>query len=391
MALFWGASTRDARPAGEERFSLSQLAGLVAQSRGDFSSVNAAAGETSLQSVAVRTTADLVCSLASELPVSVVRRDDEKSTVSAPGNLDDPGDDGTGREDWTYRLVLPWLLRGNAYGNEGNYDRRSGRARTLDLIHPDDVSVTVQDGSPKWQVNGEEAGRAFRHMRVNPVPGRVLGLSIVGLHAQTIGVSLAASRYGQQWFADGAHPSGILANDEVKMTAELSRTAKDRFLAALRGSREPLVLGKGWSYEALQVSPNESQFLETQGFTEAQCARMFGPGFAEVLGYDTGGSMDYSNIVNRRQDLLVLSMNKWLRRVERVLSSLVAPSLRVRINREGLLESTTLQRYQAHGLALSSQWLTVNEVREIEGRPPVPWGDEPVMTAEKPATSVGEL
>jgi HK97 family phage portal protein len=248
----------------------------------------------------------------------------------------------------------------------------------MDLVNPDDVTVTVEAGAPVWWVSGRrvEDPSVFVHRRVNPIAGRVQGLSPIAAHAETIGVSLASTRFGSQWFKDGAHPSAMLTNSEP-LNSEQAETAKKRFLATLRGSREPVVLGKGWDYKALQINPNESQFLQTQGFSEAQCARIYGPGFAEVLGYESGGSMTYANVVDRRQDLLVLSMNRWLRRGERVLSLLSPAGQDVRLNRDALLEATTLQRYEAHASALSNGWRTVNEIRGIEDLPPVEWGSEP--------------
>ena len=146
---------------------------------------------------------------------------------------------------------------------------------------------------------------------------------------------------------------------------------------AARGTRDPVVLGKGWSWDEIQISPEESQFLQTAGMSGAQCARIFGPGFAELLGYETKSSMTYSNIVDRRQDILVLSMNKWFRRYERILSLFTPPDQWVEINRDAMLEATTLQRYQAHKVALDGAWRTINEVREIEHLKPVDWGNEP--------------
>jgi len=58
----------------------------------------------------------------------------------------------------------------------------------------------------------------------------------------------------------------------------------------------PVVLGQGWKFQAIQVNPEESQFLETQKYTAAECARIYGPGVAEILGYETGGSMTYANV-----------------------------------------------------------------------------------------------
>ncbi len=368
----------------------SEMAQVFAQS---FASVNAASGDTSLQSVAVRSTADLIASLVSELPADVYRTG-RKIRGSAPDAVDDPGGDGSGRPDWLYRLMMSFLMRGNAFGYEADWDSR-GSARAVDLLHPDDVRpVDGPDSTVQWFHKGRKLEGAqlahFRHWRVNPVAGRLLGLSPVALHATTIGVSLRAGMFADQFFADGAHPSGLLVN-EAQLNKADAEAAKARLLNTIRGNRDPLVLGKGWDYKPIQVTPEESQFLQTQAFSEAQCARMFGPGFAEVMGYETGGSMTYANVVDRRQDLLVLSMNKWIRRADRILTALLPPStLTVRLDRDALLEATTLQRYQAHELALRNQWRTINEVRAIEDLEPVAWGNEPSVANNNTGVTSGD-
>lgn len=333
---------------------------------------------TAAQSIAVRSTADLIASLGSELPLDVyVEERGRKREVKTPTALGDPGGDGRGREDWGYRLLWSWLLCGNILGDV--IDQKGGLLQTVDLINMDDVTVTVVDGAPKWYVRGREIpGERVKHWRVNPIAGRLLGLSPIEHHATTIGVSLASSRFGRQWFQDGAHPSGALTNSEQILTPEQIADAKAK-VAAARGTNDPFVLGKGWGWQNVQISPEESQFLQTAGMSEAQCARIFGPGFAEILGYETGKAMTYDNIVDRRQDLLVLSMNRWLRRYERVLSQFTPPGQKVELNRDALLESTTLQRYKAHASALRYQWRTPNEIRAIENLDEVPWGDKPIQ------------
>ena len=369
---------RSTTPKPDESRAFTLPAAFVAG--GSYAAVgDPASGETSLQSIAVRSTVDLIASLVSELPAVAERNG--RRTSGVPDNINDPGEDGTGREDWLYRLVSSWLLRGNAYGRAGSWDGRTGRPLTVDLLHPDDVYPLQSGGVLDWYVKGRklegDERTAFVHHRVNPVAGRVLGLSPVAAHAATIGVSLTSTQFGRQWFTDGAHPSSMLTNSD-NLTEEHAKTAKARFMNVVRGTREPLVLGKGWDWKAIQVSPDESQFLETISASEAQCARMFGPGLAEVLGYASGGSMTYANMVDRRQDLLVFSIGKWVRRAERVLSQLVPPStVEIKLNRDALLETTTLQRYQAHALALTNQWRTVNEIRDIEDLDPVAWGDTP--------------
>jgi phage portal protein BeeE len=98
---------------------------------------------------------------------------------------------------------------------------------------------------------------------------------------------------------------------------------------------------------------------------------------AEILGYETGHSMTYVTVVDRRSDLLQFTLNKWLRRTERILTGLLPEPRYVRFDRDALLESATLARYEAHAKALQNRWKTVNEVRADEDMASVPWGDEP--------------
>lgn len=367
------------RPLPERAATQMSPTPYPALSPGSFAHVDLNNAESSLQSIAVLATSDMIASLSSELPVDVFTIEGQRSVaVPLPRHLEDPSGDGHGLADWCYQAMMSWLLRGNLYGDV--LERApTGQPTQVMLHHPDEVAGWLEDGTPRWSVNGRLVvdPATFLHNRVHPVPGRVQGLSPVQFAASTIGLSISATRFGQQWFADGAHPSAMLTNDEAEIDNPTARKVKDRFMAALFGTREPVVLGKGWKYEAIQVTAEESQFLKTQGYTEAQCARIFGPGFAEMLGYESGGSMTYSNVESRSTFLLVYSMNKWLLRMDRLLTSMLPRGQFAKLNRAALLQSTTLDRYKAHALALSHRWKTVNEVRAVEDMPRVAWGDKP--------------
>lgn len=338
---------------------------------------------TSLQSIAVRSSVDLLASLTSELPLDVYRgTGTDRKKVTTPGYLLDPGGDGHGLEDWVYQSLLSWLLRGNLYGTVIDWSSTGLFPTTVALHYPDDVRGDDSSGRVRWRVGGREIdSESFLHRRVNPVPGRVLGLSPVEFHAYQLGLSIASARFGAAWFRDGAIPGGILTNDG-ELDETQAKIAKQRFMASLRGTREPAVLGNGWKFEQVQVAPEESQFLETQGFTEAQCARIFGPGVAEVLGYETGGSMTYSNVIDRRADLLALTLNRWILRTERLLTEMLPRPQYAKLNRDALLQATTLQRYEAHKTAITAGFKTRNEVRENEDLTPLPGGDT-LMTDPK--------
>ncbi|WP_432247704.1 phage portal protein [Streptomyces sanyensis] len=381
----WRAPGR--APAGGARsLPTLPLDQVLARMKGTYSDIDLSAAESSLQAVAVFSATDLIASIASELPVDVFRGSGgERTQLSMPWWLEDPDGSGHGLPDWSYRAVMSWLLRGNVYGEELQR-ARGGYLQQVELFHPDQVSGSLEGGEVHWLVNGTTVPSSrFLHRRVNPVAGVVQGLSPIRLLASTIGLSLTATRFGLQWFQDGAHPNALLMNTEVPLDEDQSTQAKRRFLAALRGTREPVVLGKGWEYKALQLAPEESQFLETQKYSQAECARIFGPGIAEILGYGSG-SMTYANIVDRDLSLLKYSVGRWLRRLERVLSEFLPRPQYVKFNRDALLETNTVQRYTAHASALSNHWQTINEVRDLEDKPRVPWGDAPFTPGPAPAS-----
>jgi len=380
MGIWWRT-----RPAAIARSETFHLPGLVAG--GGYAHIDGSRIENAQQSVAIASAVDLIASICSELPIDFYTgKGPARREIPMPSYLEDPAGDGYGLEDWIYQLVYSWLYRGNVYGNELSRSSK-GFLQQVELFHPDRVSGHLDDGKVQWTVNGQDFTGRMMHRRVNPIPGQVLGQSPIQRHADTIGVTLAASRFGKGWFDSDAQPVGILRNNLAGVDPNQAKTIKQRFMAALKGNREPVVMGRGWEWQTLSVTPEESQFLGTMGYSEAQCARIYGPGIAEILGYETGGGMTYANVQDRDIQLLKYAVGKWIRRVERVLFLFLPRPQYSIINRDAMLETNTMQRYQAHQLALGNKaWKSINEVRELEDEEPVPGGDEVItVTAAKPA------
>lgn len=342
--------------------------------------------EWSLQKVAVWGCVNLTATIAECMPMEMWSSDGrDKKPMAMPSWLADLGGDGHGLPDWLYQAVLSWMLRGNLYGvvPEGMRDTRMGTPTMVQLQHPDTVTALQPfNGDPAvWHVAGQRVDATdMWHRRTYPVPGRLFGASPIEYASTTISLAVATTRFGLQWFHEGAHPSGLLTTDE-EIEQDDAKIAKERFVAALRGSREPAVLGNGWKYAPIQISPNESQFLETNGFTSAECCRIFGPGYAQIYGYETGESLTYANIEQRSLDLLTYSVDPWLVRLERMLTKLLPAGRNVKFNRKGLLRSDLLTRYRAHEIALRNRMGTVNEARIEEDLPPLPGGDLPPADA----------
>lgn len=375
MGLFSG------RPAIEERDAFPYPAippnsqvGTTSIRRVDLSRTNTAMGH-----VGVYSAVNLIASMAEIVPLRIYSQSVDNE-IPMPRWLADLGGQGHGIGDFTYQLMYCWGLRGNVVGQVPERDN-TGKPRIIDIVHPDQVKLSGNSGSPDWYLNGQQVDNpkeTIFHRRVFPMPGAIMGMSPIALHATTIGLGLMSKNFGAQWFLDGAHPSAILSNDEMsEIGATAAMGVKQRFLQAVRGTREPVVLGKGWKYQQIQIAPAESQFLETQEWTAAECARIYGPGMPAMLGYKTGGSMTYANIEQRAVDLLVYSLDPWLVRAERLFTSLLPAPQFAQFDRKALLRSDTKTRYEANQIALKNGWRTINEIRKDEGDAPVPWGDEP--------------
>lgn len=384
MSLFW--RSRGSAPVTERRGAEIQGWPVPAGwSQPSYTAPDAALDHNAERSVAIGASIDLITSLITELPVDVYSgTGPEAKQINTPGYLLDPDGTDYGLQDWGTQLLASWLTRGNAFGNVLERSR-SGLPTQVQLVAPDIVRPQVEgDGRITWWVNGIEI-KDMWHTRTNQRAGLLFGLSPVTMHAASIGLNLVGTRFGLQWFVDGAHPGGILSNDQVEISGPQAKTAKDRFMAALRGTREPVVLGKGWKYDAFSINPEESQFLDTNKYTAAECCRIFGPGLAEIFGYESGGSLTYQTVQSKAVQLNVYTIGKWITRYERVLTAMLPRPQYVKINRNALLQMTTSERFAAYALALKNGWEVINEVRAKEDQPPVPWGNEPYIPAPEPA------
>lgn len=337
--------------------------------------MNLSRAENSLQKIAIWVSVQLIAGLAAELPLGVFSgKGQEARPISTPGYLEDVAGDGYGTSDWIFAALVSYLLRGNLYGKILDRSPRGGFPTQVSLYHPDEVWGwrDPTTGKPTWKAGGDPVDAAdMFHRRMFVMPGRLLGLSPIGWHTQTIGLGLSAEQFGVEFFVSGANPTGLLVNSETDLSPDVAQVAKERFVAALNKRREPVTLGKGWEWKPIAIKPEESQFLETQKYTEAQCARLFGPGMAEILGYDSGSSMTYTNVENRNIHLLTYTLDPWFSRVERALSSMLPAPQTARFDRNALLRTDLLTRLKSHATAIAARIMAPSECRPVEGLPPM--------------------
>jgi len=343
-------------------------------------STRTAAGEVvsadrALRLGAVWSCVNLIADTVGGLPVDAYRtRGGVRVEVSpTPSLLVEPSAESLAL-DWRRDVLVSLLLHGNAFGLVTSTDEL-GYPTTIELLDPAAVTVTknTTTGRYSWRT-----GRVSRelwplgdlwHLPAYTVAGQALGLSPITYAAESIGVGLAARRFGSSWFEGGGHPTGILETDQ-EVGPDLAKIVKTRFMDAVGKGGEPAVLGKGLSYSSIQVAPEESQFLETMGSNVADVARFYNVP-PEIIGGDSGSSMTYANVEQRSLDLLTYGLSRWVLRLEAGLSRLMPRGTAVKLNTDALVRVDLLTRYRAHDAAIRAGWLSRNEVRTIEDRPPI--------------------
>lgn len=292
---------------------------------------------------------------------------------------------------FTFRETLQAHLE--TWGNAYAWIERSkgGKVAALWPLRPDKVEAKIDDRTGRLSYTYEFRGEKLPEQPASSilhVPGLgwdgVKGYSPIGLMKNAIGMGLAAENYGSQFFGNAAMPSGILSTEQV-----LDDDAVERLKAsweAMHGGDNKwrvAMLGGGLTWTSIGIKPEEAQFLETRGYTDAQIARAYNIP-AWMVGVESKGSMTYSNVEQQGLMYVTHCLRPRLVRLEQEINRklLPEPTLFVEFNVDGLARGDLKSRYQAYAIA-EGRWLTVNEIRELENRNPVEGGDE--MRRPEPA------
>jgi HK97 family phage portal protein len=296
-----------------------------------------------------------------------------QATRLPPGQmLIKPGSDRT-ISGFTYSAWVSLMLRGNVYGIIAARDPM-GIPSQIELQHPDQMRVRrLQDGSYEYRLRNTVVDPStVWHKAIFQMPGSRVGMSPIEYAAKSTRTWQAAQAFGLQWFEDGGHPSGLLTNSkssEIKQAQ--AQGVKARFMAAVRGSREPVVLGDGWNYQQIQVKAEESQFLNTMGSSSEDICKYFlmKPQHAGIA--TSGSNITYTNLEDNMLDFLAFPMTPWMQEYEQWLAEWVPSSQYVKLDSSPLLRTNMLNRMQAYHMMIGSRAFTQDEIREMEDRPPL--------------------
>lgn len=207
------------------------------------------------------------------------------------------------------------------------------------------------------------------HIKGPCKPGALRGMGVIENHLnKTLALADEQARHARSLSGSGI-PTGVLKSTDPELEQEDADALKAKWLQSQR-DRTIAVLNATTEFEALSWNPTETQLLEARRFSLHELALIFGlpPYF---LGVDAG-SRTYSNVEQEGLNLLrYSSLAGHLARFEQTLSLHMPRGTWARANLDSLLRADTLGRYQAHEIGIRSGFLTRDEARDLEERPPL--------------------
>ncbi len=346
---------------------------------------------TAMQMTAVYSCVRILSETLAGLPLHVYRYNDsggkEKNLKHPLYKLlhDEPNPEMT---SFAFRetLMSHLLLWGNAYAQIIRNAR--GEVIALYPLMPNKMTVD-RDSAGRlfylYQRGLEDVASLGKDSQVylNPtdvlhIPGLgfdgLVGYSPIAMAKNAVGLAIATEEYGAKFFANGAAPGGVL---EHPGTIKDPQKVKESWNAAYQGSTNAhrvAVLEEGMKYQAIGISPEQAQFLETRKFQINEIARIFRVPPHMLADLEKSS---FSNIEQQSLEFVKYTLDPWVVRWEQsmcraLLMESEKPTVFIKFNVDGLLRGDYVSRMSGYATARQNGWMSANDIRELENLDRIP-------------------
>lgn len=346
---------------------------------------------TAMQMTAVYSCVRILAEAVAGLPLHIYKYNDsggkEKAITHPLYRLlhDEPNPEMT---SFAFRetLMSHLLLWGNAYAQIIRNAR--GEVVALYPLMPNKMTVD-RDSSGKlyylYQRNTDDAPTLGKESQVYLYPSEVLhipglgfdgliGYSPIAMAKNAVGLAMATEEYGAKFFANGAAPGGVL---EHPGTIKDPQKVKESWNTAYQGSSNAhrvAVLEEGMKYQAIGISPEQAQFLETRKFQINEIARIFRipPHMLADL-----EKSSFSNIEQQSLEFVKYTLDPWVVRWEQAMWRMLFSENEkkeyfIKFNVDGLLRGDYQSRMAGYATARQNGWMSANDIRKLENLDRIP-------------------
>lgn len=354
--------------------------------------------DTALRSPTAAACIRAIAETIGTLPVHVFTRTDagrERDTAHpAAGLLAGDANPWTGSAELRTALQVDALLHGRAFALA---IRSGGRVRELHRLDPSAVTVeTDEAGEPSFRIILKAGGQRvypWQDILFIQTPGGTVDrpISLTSLAREAIGIDLAMAEHQARIFGNGARPSGVLEYPKA-LSPEVAKRLRASFDAQHAGAvngGKTLILEDGMAWKPVQFNSVDLQFLELRRFAVQEIARTY-----RVPGTLIGDleRATWRNVEELSRQFLTFTLLPWLDVWEAALCRVLFTP-RERASRflefvtDDLLRGDVAARFDALGKAVGAPWMTPDEARALENRPPIKGGNELVRQAGQTGAS----
>jgi HK97 family phage portal protein len=354
-------------------------------------------GDSALRCTAVLACVRVLSESVAVLPLNLYRRSGDTTSLADEHPLYDvlhrrPNDLQTSYE---FRaLLMVWLcLHGNAYAEIVRDGK--GQVTALWPCRPDRMLIRFEDGRLVYTY-AQPGGDLFRLAPENVLHIRALstglaGISPIAAAKQSIGLSLAAEKFGATYFGSGARIGGVLEYPGT-LNDESTRNIRDSFRRNYSGAdkfHELMILEEGMKWNPQTIRNDEAQWLETRRFGVEDIARIF-----RVPPHMIGqlDNANYANVEAMDRAFISHGLTPWLTNMEQAYSlKLLSPSEQATLYVEHDLTRTLRgdhdARMKGYQAGIYSGIYSPNDCRRMENLNPRDGGDtylQPTNMAPSP-------
>jgi HK97 family phage portal protein len=304
----------------------------------------------------------LIADAIGALPLAAYRND--RVVKPTPQILVRPNPQET-RMETISAMAASLIIHGNYIAVLGQ-PGANGLPDSIYPVAPDRVQVSREKGRIIYKIDEQiyDASEIL-HIKNFTLPGDLVGKGILAVAKQALGKEIAINEYAARYFDGGVNPSAVIKSQNPDLTQEEADALKTAWMAMYSSrNRSPVVMNASTDFEVLSSNAAESQLVEAQLASLTEAANILGlpPYF---LG-SPNTSRTYSNVEQENLQLIKWSIQPIAERIEAAFSDLLVRGQTAKFEYDNLLKTDTFSRYQAYQTALSSGFLTVDEVRDKE-------------------------
>lgn len=280
---------------------------------------------------------------------------------------------------WKQQLMAQVLLHGNHYSLiERN---AKGEPRALWPLNPRGVTVEAVAGTIRyryyWGARKDNYDAADMLHFKGPTLDGLVGMSIIGMAREAIGVAEAAQEYSARFFQNDGKPSGVITGGIFK-TLEDEEKFRDKWQKWQTGvnRHKTAIMLPGMEYKPIGISPDDMEALEGRKFSVVEIARFFRVP-PTMIGDMT--RVSYSSSESELGLFQVHTIVPWCANLESEINAKLFPArskFSAKFDVNSLSRGDQQSRYNAYNAGIAGGFLTVADVRLAEGLPFIPGSDQ---------------